>query len=88
MDKHIILLNDDDVIHPKDYIRDMLGDPYGERHTTLKWKKVKDALGECWYGKIVEEFNTRLGEGKWPALYEFARGEMPIRKIAQHEERL
>lgn len=88
MNKHVILLNDDDVIQPDDYVRDMLGDPYGDRHATLKWIKVKDALGECWFGKTVEEFNARLGEGKWPALREFARGEMPERKIASPEEKL
>lgn len=44
----------------------------GGPENNLKWVRVRDAIGGCWFDKTVGEFNSRL-----MIPYEFIRGDLP-----------
>ena len=81
------ILEETDTIHPDDWCRPLAlismsgghSDSYsfescysGAPENNVKWVRVKEILGECWYGKKVESLHKRL-----QLKYEFCRGDLP-----------
>ena len=104
--KNIFILEPEDIIDPEDWIRPLYfpqihddnrvqinyfneygGTPSGN----IKWIRVKDLLGDFWYGKTIKEFhdsyskcyNTELRRSK----FEFIRGEIPDDNIWKWEKK-
>lgn len=44
----------------------------GAPENNVQWVRVRDVIGECWFGRAVGEFNVKL-----PPM-EFVRGEVPV----------
>jgi len=81
----IQLLGQGDTILPTDWCRplDYLYTEFGELHLTnaysgkpinhLRWLRVSDVLGDCWFGKTVGQYHSFPGAG----FLEFVRGHIP-----------
>jgi hypothetical protein len=91
----IFLLEERDIINPNDWCRplnlctiSLQGDSYSFESTytgrpvnNLKWVKVKDAIGSCWFGKTIGEFNNPPMSIQQPQYYEFMRGSFPLNHV-------
>ena len=84
--KTIQILEDDDIVVPSDWCRPLQiismsgghSDYYsfescytGLPENNVKWCRVEQIFGSCWFGKPVKEINIS------GLLYEFARGDIP-----------
>ena len=79
------LLEEDDILQPTDYCRPLLltttspqSDHYSFSNTYsglpenyVKWLRVEQKFGECWYGKPIKNLLAKIEP------YEFIRGEIP-----------
>ncbi len=85
--KTVLILENTDTIGPEDWCRPLSIVSMGGGHSdyysfkscyggtpenNAKWVKVKSVIGECWFGKTVNAFQTALHRP-----YEFVRGDIP-----------
>jgi hypothetical protein len=84
------ILEDDDIIYAEDWCRPLQivsmsgghSDHYsfkscytGAPENNAKWVKVKDAVGDCWFGKTVKKYHKAMN--KFGLQWEFMRGDIP-----------
>lgn len=86
--KNVQILESSDIIHENDYMRPLqlqtenggrsdymaLTNVYsGRPQNNVKWIKVSQYLGQCWWGRTVEDFHGKM----YGHEYEFLRGDLP-----------
>jgi hypothetical protein len=94
--KNIFILEPEDIINPEDWVRPLyfpqstygdqifinsINEYSGTPEGNIKWIKVKDFMGDFWYGKTIKEFHDGYSKAYNIELrfskYEFIRGEIP-----------
>ncbi len=91
--KTLLLLEDDDVINPTDWIRPLTitldsGESIngfsmygGSPQNNVRWVQFKDVFGECHYGKTVRQIkemaNQYVHAQNRSMRYEIVRGDLP-----------
>lgn len=58
----------------------------GKPENNVRWVRVRDQLGECWFGVTIDQFNKEFGN-KY-GRYEFVRGEIPTDHIHDYSKRV
>jgi len=51
----------------------------GGPENNVKWVRIKDVFGECWFGKPLSDLNTHIS-------YEVVRGSMPESHRLKHKD--